>query len=140
MITPTRYAYSSLFVDDLGRLNRVLTSAVHLDLGTAARSAELSEPPERGIDWLSAILDRDDWLIGISLNHSPSTASAVHLAPRLVHPASATEHEIRRMWAQIRTSQTFVAEVNEYRTERGLQQGPTPRFDLTPAHNRTRTH
>ncbi|NKY62897.1 hypothetical protein QBL07_017925 [Gordonia rubripertincta] len=128
-----RYAYSALYVDDLGRLNRVLTSAVHLDLETAARAAELSEPPERGIDWLPAILDRDDWLIGISLNHSPSTASAAYLAPRLVHPASATEHEIRQVWARTRTSTTFLAEVNEYRAERGLQQGTTPRFDLTPA-------
>ncbi|ASR04007.1 hypothetical protein [Gordonia rubripertincta] len=141
MITPTRYAYSSLYVDDLGRLNRVLTSAVHADLASAARSAELSEPPERSVDWLPAILNQDDWLTGLAIDHSPRASAAHYLAPRLVHPASATANEIRAIWARIRTSQTFLAEVTEYRAERNLEQGTTPKFCTTPAqptsHGRT---
>ncbi|MFC8314921.1 hypothetical protein ACFUEJ_15010 [Gordonia sp. NPDC057258] len=133
MITPQRFVYSSLFVDDLGRLNRVLTSAVHADLASAARSAEINEPADRAIEWLAGVIDSTEWLIGLSVNHSPSTASAAHIAPRLIHPASATGDDIRRIWSQTRSSGTFLAEINDLRAERGLVQGPAPRFDLTPA-------
>ena len=133
MITPQRFVYSSLFVDDLGRLNRVLTSAVHADLASAARSAEINEPADRAIEWLAGVIDSTEWLIGLSVNHSPSTASAPHIAPRLIHPASATGEDIRKMWARIRSSGTFTAEINELRQERHLEVGQAPRFDLTPA-------
>lgn len=132
MITPQRYAYSSLYVDDLGRLNRVLTSALHVDLASAAKAAEISEPADRAIDWFGGVLDRQEWLIGLAINHNPE-ASAPYLAPRLVHPASATEDEIRQVWAHTRSSKTFLAEINELREERHLHQGPAPRFDTAPA-------
>ncbi|WP_431839182.1 hypothetical protein [Gordonia hongkongensis] len=139
MITPQRFVYSSLFVDDLGRLNRVLTSAVHADLASAARSAEISEPADRAIEWLAAVIDSSEWLIGLSVNHSPSTASAPHIAPRLIHPASATGEDIRRIWSQTRSSGTFLAELNDLRGERHLEVDQAPRFDLTSAQPTTHT-
>ena len=135
----SRFAYTALLVADDGRPLRAVTSAMHADLGTAARACEISEPPERGVDWFPGVLDRRGWLVGLAVNHSPSTEGAAYLAPRLVHPASATEYEIRSMWADVRRSGTFLAEVNELRTERGLGIGEAPRFDTAPAQPTTHT-
>ncbi|WP_431840871.1 hypothetical protein [Gordonia hongkongensis] len=133
MTNTRRSAFSSLLVSDDARLLRAMTSAIYLDIGTAARAAELSEPPERGIEWLPAILDNEGWLLGIAVDHSPSASAAPYLGARLVHPGSATEDEIRRIWSQVRRSALFLTDLNEVRAERGLVQAPTPRFDTQPA-------
>lgn len=138
-MTATRYVYSSLLVSDDARLLRATTSALHADLFDAAKACEVSEPPERGVDWHPAILDRPKWLVGIALDHSPNVEGAPYLAPRLIHPASASEYEIRSVWAHIRSSTLFLVELNELREERGLQQGPAPRFDTAPAEPTTHT-
>ncbi|MBN0971513.1 MULTISPECIES: hypothetical protein [unclassified Gordonia (in: high G+C Gram-positive bacteria)] len=132
-MTTTRFVYSSLLVSNDARLLRATTSALHLDIGSAARACEISEPPERSVDWLPAILDRADHLVGLAIDHSPSASATPFISPRLVHPASATEYEIRSMWAHIRRSALFLIELNEYRQERGLEVEEAPRFDTTPA-------
>ncbi|MGW8814103.1 hypothetical protein [Gordonia terrae] len=129
----SRFAYTSLLVADDGRPLRAVTSAIHLDIGAAARAAEISEPPERGIDWFPGVLDRRDWLIGLAVDHSPSTEGTPYLGVRLVHPSDTTEYEIRSVWSQIRSSKTFLVELNELREERGLEVEQAPRFDTTPA-------